>query len=67
MSNPNRVLANMPKNPWHIVGGYRTRSEAEAAAAQLQTEDGKKTRITSYRYGPRKAPKIGWNLWTVEN
>lgn len=65
MSNPNRVLANMSKNPWHIVGGYRTHSEAEAAAAQLQAE-GKKTRITSYRYGPRKAPKIGFNLWTVE-
>ena len=66
MSNPNRVLANMSKNPWHIVGGYKTLSEAEAAAAQMREEDGKKTRITSYRYGPRNAPKMGFNLWTVE-
>ena len=66
MSNPNRVFANMSKKPWHIVGGYKTHSEAEAAAVQLRLEDGKTTRITSYRFGPRKAPKIGFNLWTVE-
>jgi len=66
MSNPNRVFANMSKNPWYIVGGYKTHSEAEAIAIQLQVEDGKKTRITSYRYGSRKDPKVGYNLWTVE-
>jgi hypothetical protein len=65
MSNPNRVLANMSKNPWHIVNGFRSLGEAEAEAKKLKAE-GKKTRITSYRYGPRKAPKIGFNLWTVE-
>ena len=66
MSKPKPFFATLSKNPWQIVGGYYTRSEAEAAAAQLQAEDGKKTRITSYRYGPRKARKNGFNVWVVE-
>lgn len=60
MANPNRVLANMPKNPWHIVSEHRSESEAEAVADRLKAE-GKKTRITSVRGWKTRT----YRVWTV--
>lgn len=60
MTNPNRVIANMPKNPWHIVSEHRSESEAEAVADRLKAE-GKKTRITSVRGWKSRT----YRVWTV--
>ena len=64
MSKPNRVVANMSKNPWTLIHGYYVQHEAEAHAERLRAE-GKDVRVTSLKYGSRKAPKRGWNVWTT--
>jgi hypothetical protein len=62
MTNPNRVIANMSKRPWTLIHGYYSRPEAMEHAARLKAE-GKKVRVTSYKYGSRKSPRRGWNVW----
>ena len=63
MTNPNRVIANMSKRPWTLIHGYYNELEARQHAARL-TAEGKRARVTSYKYGSRKSPRRGWNVWT---
>lgn len=62
MSKPNRVVANMSKNPWTPVHASRDRTEVQKVADTM-TSEGKKVRVTSCKCGPR-GPK-GWKQWTV--
>ncbi|MFN9112563.1 MAG: hypothetical protein ACK5XN_21055 [Bacteroidota bacterium] len=64
MTNPNRVLANMSKNPWTLVQTFTTRPEAAAKAEELKAL-GEKVRVTSYKYGSYDNPRRSWNVWKV--
>lgn len=66
MSKPNRVITNMSKNPWTLDSTHQQQSAAEAREMALEDE-GKQARITSYKYGSRKAPRRAWNVWVIEN
>ena len=65
MSNPNRTLANMSKNPWILQKTWTFSSEAHAHADQLKA-GGRKARVTSYKYGSRDNPRRAYNVWMVE-
>lgn len=65
MANPNRVFANMSKNPWVLAFNSPSRAEAFTKAQELETQ-GNKVRVTSYRYGQRGNLSRSWNVWKVE-
>jgi len=64
MSKPNRIIANLSKRPWMLHGVFSNRGTAQETAERLRAE-GNKVRITSYKYGSRKEPRRGWNVWTT--
>jgi hypothetical protein len=66
MTNPNRTVANMSKNPWRLIKTFTLRSEAFEMAAELEAS-GEKVRVTSYKYGSRGNPRRSWNLWKTES
>ncbi|AKF13643.1 hypothetical protein PHIN3_380 [Sinorhizobium phage phiN3] len=68
MSKPNRVVANMPKNPFERVFLFpapKNEAEAEAAVEELKAQ-GFDAKYTRYKFGSFKKPQFAWNVWKRE-
>ncbi len=66
MSKHNRVVANLPKNPFELVPVF-VKNEAEAAAAVEELKvQGFDAKYSRYKYGSFKKPSFGWNVWKRE-
>lgn len=65
MSKPNRVLANLPKNPFELV----LQSRSETAVEQRMAEDaagGFEVKMTSVRMGATKRSWREFRAWRRE-